>query len=670
MVFRALKMKTSIKIAIAVVAIIVALMIGILLAAEVIINSTAVKPKIEKIVSETLDMDFKIQGRIEIRWLPLISLAANDLTVKIETGQIASADRIIIDPRLRPLWHKEIQIKEARVDGAQIVFDPRVIDKILALADEKSDAPLPLVSLAIDSFAITGGGFKYSDDKTLLDLNDINFRGDRIEIIENRKVLIKDVYQFIKAVSFRGNLAGPQISSQDFKLENLSAELKNEEGLLTADPITFKYLGSNTTLQASLDLRQAKSKFESSVGLSALSLEALAATFFPATRIQGNVDCTVKVSADDIQLDLLADYLSKPSQLAAPEKIPIKSVRVENFTVAGTDVTFASETVTIDKLKLNLKGDRWALIRNHRTALSDFDGFLRATKLAGAVSINRLTAPDQLFENIEGDFSNDHGVVNADAVKLKYFGEHAEIGLKWNLKEKTEHAELRVEMPEQRARQLLKKSDDVDLLEGILTIRAEFKSSGANWGALAKNMSGQVRLKGSDMILHDVDLDKALDEFQAIGAYGFNDLFGLLTLGPLGTVVTQGYDQLQSLEKMMASEGHSRIQQIVSDWNVIKGVAYAKDVAFSTDRHRVAIEGKLDFPNQRFGNVIIAAVDAKGCIVNKEVINGPFKKPEIKDVGVMQRTVVRPLKKFLAPTQCKPFYNGAVPHPSTAPGTK
>jgi hypothetical protein len=77
---------------------------------------------------------------------------------------------------------------------------------------------------------------------------------------------------------------------------------------------------------------------------------------------------------------LLADYLSKASKPAAPKKIPIRSVWVENFT-------------------------------------------------------------------------NNHGVFNADAIKLKYFGERAEIGLKWNLKEKTEHVWLRVEMPEQKTRQ-------------------------------------------------------------------------------------------------------------------------------------------------------------------------------------------------------------------------
>ena len=72
--------------AIAVAAVIVAIAHILLLMAEVIVNSAAVKPGIEKFVNETLKMDFKIEGRNDIRFLTMISLAANDLAVGINIG--------------------------------------------------------------------------------------------------------------------------------------------------------------------------------------------------------------------------------------------------------------------------------------------------------------------------------------------------------------------------------------------------------------------------------------------------------------------------------------------------------------------------------------------------------------------------------------------------------
>jgi hypothetical protein len=88
-------------------------------------------------------------------------------------------------------------------------------------------------------------------------------------------------------------------------------------------------------------------------------------------------------------------------------------------------------------------------------------------------------------------------------------------------------------------------------------------------------------------------------------------------------------------------------------------------VAFSTQRHRVAITGGLDFGKKRFRVITIAVIDADGCIVNQEIIDGPFEDPEIKDGGVIERTVIRPLKHFLK-SDCETFYRGSVSHPTAA----
>jgi len=124
-------MKTSSKIAIAVLTILVAIPVVVLLAAEVILNSGTVKSEIEGIVSETLEMEFKIDGRIDIRFFPLLNLAANNITVGIKTGQIASADQIVIDPRLRPLLNLDVEIKKAHIQRPRLTFNPHAIDKII-----------------------------------------------------------------------------------------------------------------------------------------------------------------------------------------------------------------------------------------------------------------------------------------------------------------------------------------------------------------------------------------------------------------------------------------------------------------------------------------------------------------------------------------------------------
>ena len=95
--------KRSLKIAVFVVVIIVALLGMAIIAAGPILNSSQVKSQIENIVGETLDMSFKIEGRIKLGFWPFLSVVANKLKISTSQGEIASADRIEIDPRLLDL---------------------------------------------------------------------------------------------------------------------------------------------------------------------------------------------------------------------------------------------------------------------------------------------------------------------------------------------------------------------------------------------------------------------------------------------------------------------------------------------------------------------------------------------------------------------------------------
>jgi hypothetical protein len=656
-------MKRKSKIAITAALILAALPVLILVGAEIVINSAEVKSEIEDIVGEALDMAFKIEGRIDIRCFPLISLAVDGVTVGMKTVQIASADQIVIEPRLLPLLYREIQLKDARIHHVRLAFHPHAIDKIMALVNTESDGPLPVESLAIESFAISDSGFNYADDQTVIEFNELNFRGGRIEIIKNREVIIDDIYQFFKTINFTGDMAARQISSRNYKLENLRAQVKNENGILTADPVMLQYFGSDTKLRASLDFRQAKSTFESTLNLSGLNLGALAGKYFPAVNLKSKVDITSKISAGGIQLEKLVDYLSNSDQPAAQKTIPIKSVIVKAFTVAAKDLFYANDTIIIQQAGLNLKGNRWALIENNRSTLADFVNFLKATEINGRTTIKNITFSEHIFENLQANISNDHGIIKSDPIDLEYFGEQARLGLDWDLSKPAETIQLRIDMPDINTGRFLKRSDGKDILDGKLTIKAELDARGTGSSALVENINGHASMHGTNLTLKGVDFDKALDEFQNMGAYGFHDLAALITLGPLGTMVSHGYDQLEALEKMMAVDGDSTIEKIVSDWKVINGVATASDVAFSTKRHRMAIAGRLDFPGKRFQKVTLAVVDPNGCVVNKETVDGPFKNPEVKETGVVQRTVIRPLKSFLK-SDCESFYSGSVAHPT------
>jgi len=141
----------------------------------------------------------------------------------------------------------------------------------------------------------------------------------------------------------------------------------------------------------------------------------------------------------------------------------------------------------------------------------------------------------------------------------------------------------------------------------------------------------------------------------------------VLLAGPLGLVVTKGYDFATIAQ---SGEGSSEIRTLVSDWRVERGVARAEDVAMATAENRVALQGGIDWANDRFDEVTIALVDAKGCVKVQQKIRGTLQKPVVEKPGLLGSLAgpaVRLLKKgselLGGGGPCEVFYAGSVAAP-------
>jgi AsmA protein len=77
----------------------------------------------------------------------------------------------------------------------------------------------------------------------------------------------------------------------------------------------------------------------------------------------------------------------------------------------------------------------------------------------------------------------------------------------------------------------------------------------------------------------------------------------------------------------------------------------------------------LNFINERFVDVTVAALDKRGCAVYSEKVHGPFRKPQIEKESVFMSiagSVLNPLGdawKFLQGEECTVFYSGSVAQP-------
>jgi AsmA protein len=186
--------------------------------------------------------------------------------------------------------------------------------------------------------------------------------------------------------------------------------------------------------------------------------------------------------------------------------------------------------------------------------------------------------------------------------------------------------------------------------------------------SLMSGMDGTFSLRGDNLVMYTMDLDKVLSSYETSQKFNLVDLGAFFIAGPLSTVAIKGYRYGDVYNQTRGGQG--AITQFISHWKIKDGVADATDCALATHHNRVALKGKLDLVSERYDNVIVALLDNKGCVKFKQSISGSFGSPQIGAVSAVESlagpifNLYRKAKRFVQGGKCEVFYNGAVQQPS------
>lgn len=88
-----------------------------------------------------------------------------------------------------------------------------------------------------------------------------------------------------------------------------------------------------------------------------------------------------------------------------------------------------------------------------------------------------------------------------------------------------------------------------------------------------------------------------------------------------------------------------------------------------TDENRIALQGRLNFFNEIFDDVIVALIKDKDCTRVQQKMHGTFHKPVVESPKLLQSLsgpALMLLKKgqnVLTGTECDVFYTGSVAPP-------
>ncbi len=290
----------------------------------------------------------------------------------------------------------------------------------------------------------------------------------------------------------------------------------------------------------------------------------------------------------------------------------------------------------------------------------------RDLSLKAELACGEVRAVDYSVSNLKISVEGKDGIFKLEPITMVAFGGQMTAAAQADLSGPVPACQLQCSLPQFRIEEFLKALSPKRAVEGAMDFSANLSMQGSTMSQLVQTAAGEISLRGRDLLLVDNDLDLTLSRFEATQSFNLVDVGAVFLAGPLGVAVTKGYD-FASLFR--GSGGNSRIGTLVSEWKIERGIAESQDVALATRKNRIALQGGLDFVNERFADVTVAVIDANGCATVRQVISGSFAAPLVEKPRIL-RSLAGPVLKLYRQTRalfpsgpCDPFYSGSVAPP-------
>lgn len=166
---------------------------------------------------------------------------------------------------------------------------------------------------------------------------------------------------------------------------------------------------------------------------------------------------------------------------------------------------------------------------------------------------------------------------------------------------------------------------DEQYFTGTVQASLQVGGTGADLPAVRSTARGVLSIRGEHLSVRGWDVDQLIQDYNRSQKFSLIDIGAILVAGPFGPLLVKSSDFARLYGGM--GHGESEIRKLASDWEIVDGIATAKDVAFSTLKNTVAFRGALNLANDSLEDFFVATVDHQGCAQVKQRITGSFAHP-------------------------------------------
>ena len=449
-------------------------------------------------------------------------------------------------------------------------------------------------------------------------------------------------------------VALPRLLDLDAYREQLAAQVSQASGLQVR-------IGGELALRLALGLKISVTEVQlTSDGEDVASIEKLGfgIDLLPLLRREVRINSievqslliTITRAADG-SLNIAMPVLQESSGQARNLKRVVVTDSSVHYTDLRADTSYEALDCSIEASNLRLTGgSRAELLSN--------------LALAGELACTELRRDEFTINDLEASASASRGELILDPVSMTLFGASGAGSLQANFSGELPGYEIHYSLPQFNIEELFSALGSPETVSGSVDFEAMLTMGGSTVDTIRQSMAGQVSLQGRNLTLAGIDLDEEFASFASSQNFSLVDVGALFFAGPLGLMMTKGYDFVSILQN---TGTQSDIRALVSDWTLSDGVGQAQDVAMVTDENRLALKGEIDFRNGQFNDLTFALVDANGCPIVEQLVHGSFQEPEIETPNVLIALAGPVLSlleqglELVSDEDCVPFYEGSLP---------
>jgi uncharacterized protein involved in outer membrane biogenesis len=306
-------------------------------------------------------------------------------------------------------------------------------------------------------------------------------------------------------------------------------------------------------------------------------------------------------------------------------------------------------------------------LRNLRIAGGNSAEFLKNLSFTAEFACREIRTKGLMFSDVKFTGKGKNGIFTLNPVTMRLFGGQGSGSIEADFSGPVPHYSVRSSLVKFQIEEYFKTLSSKRVAEGSMDFSASLSMRGNTVKEITQTAGGEVSLRGENLTLYGNDIDQEFARFESSQNFNLVDVGAFFFAGPIGLAVTKGYSFASIFQGAEGSS--SSIGKLFSDWKVERGIAQAKDVAMATKANRVALKGRINFVNERFDDVTIALIDARGCARVKQRILGPFGKPVVEKPSVLMSlagpalNLLKQAQDLLTDGTCKVFYTGSVPAP-------